>query len=145
MASKVKRDVAGGPMKTLLLILLSTPALAAPPCWTTDGSEIGLNRDGLKIADGQFLVTQDVSLSSKESLLLMLQKAKFGNIKPNAYPTILDQVIVFHLEAVSENTERQDLMRAVDGQIDEIQAIEGVTDISCNGITGAGSRPMGTR
>lgn len=124
-------------MKILLLFLFSLPALAAPPCWTTDGSEIGLNKDGLKIADGQFLVTLDVSQSTKEDLLLMMQKAKFGNIKPSAYPTILDQVIVFQLEAVRENTERLDLMKAVDGQIDEIQAIRGVTDISCNGITSA--------
>lgn len=126
-------------MKTLLFLFVSLPALAAPPCWTTDGSEIGLNKDGLKIADGQFLVTLDVAQSTKESMLLMMQKAKFGNIKPSAYPTILDQVIVFQLEAVSENAERQDLMKAVDDQIDEIQAIQGVTDISCNGITSAGS------
>jgi hypothetical protein len=124
-------------MKTLLLFLLSFPALAAPPCWTTDGSEIGLNKDGQKIADGQFLVSLEVSKATKESLVLMMQKAKFGNIKPSAYPTILDDLIVFQLEAVRENTERSPLMEAVNAQMDEIATIQGVRDVACNGVTSA--------
>jgi hypothetical protein len=124
-------------MKTLLLFLVSFPAFAAPPCWTTDGSEIGLNKDGQKIADGQFLVSMEVSKATKESLVLMMQKAKFGNIRPSAYPTILDDLIVFQLEAVRENTERSPLIETVNAQIDEITAIQGVRDIACNGITSA--------
>lgn len=122
-------------MKTLLLFLLSFPAFAAPPCWTTDGSDIGLNKDGQKIADGEFMVGMEVSKATKESLVLMMQKAKFGNLEPSAYPTILDDLIIFHVKAVKENTERTPLIEAVNAQIDEIAAIQGVQDITCNGIT----------
>ena len=123
-------------MKILFLFFLSLPALAAPPCWTTDGSEIGLNKEGTKIADGQFLITVDVNQITKENLVLVMQKVKFGNIEPSSYPTILDDTIVFHVKSISENTERLLLIEAVNAQIDELLAIPGVKEAGCNGVTG---------
>lgn len=129
-------------MKPLLLLFFSLPALAAPPCWTLDGSEVGPNRDGLRIADGQFLVSLSIEEATKDDLVQMMKKAKFGNIQPSAYPTIFDDLIVFQLEAVTENTERPELIEAVNGQIDEIQSIGGVKEIGCNNVTGFS--PFGT-
>lgn len=124
-------------MNALLFLFFSVPAYAAPPCWTIDGSPIGPNKDGVKIADGQFLLTVEVSRISKENLVLVMQKSKFGNVKPSEFPTVMDDMILFPLEAVTENTERAPLMEAVNGQIDEMLAIPGVRDVACNSATGA--------
>ena len=123
-------------MAILVSLFLSIAALAAPPCWTISGEATGPNIDGLNIADGQFLVSVDVNQVSKENLVLVMKKLKFGNIEPSAYPTIFDDTIVFYIESVSENTERPVLIEAVNAQIDELAAIPGVTEVGCNTITG---------
>jgi hypothetical protein len=113
------------------LLSLST-ALAAPPCWTVNGSSIGPNKEGKNIADGEFLITMEISKATKDDLISVMQKVKFGNIKPNAYPSIFEDFIIFHVESIKENTERPALIEAVNGQIDEIAAIHGVKSVECN-------------
>jgi hypothetical protein len=111
----------------------------APDCWTVDGAEIGKNAEGIEIADGQFLLTVEISKISKDDLILIMTKVGSGNLKPGAYPNIIGDSMIFFIDTIKENADRNALKEAVSMQIEEMAAIPGVQMVGCNAI----SRPSG--
>jgi hypothetical protein len=128
-------------MKLLAILALAAMPFAEeaqlPDCWTVDGSSIGINREGREIADGQFLVTVNVSEVTKEDLVRVMGLVNRGNLRPLNYPFVFDGIIIFSTEAVwngTEDPERLDLIEAVNRQMSEIREVPGVTGVECNGI-----------
>lgn len=120
----------------LSLFLLPSAAMAeTPDCWTVDGKPSGFNASGQEVADGQFLITVETQTITKENLLQVMAKVNYGNLKPNAFPSIFDQFLIFSLGAIQEDADRSALIPAVNEQLREIAAIPGVSSMACNVVS----------
>lgn len=124
---------------SLLALGFSLGAQAAPDCFTVDGKETGPNKDGREVVDGAFLVSVDAPNISKENLLLVLDKVDFGNLKADAFPQLLEDTIILSTKATvagadEQQVDRPKLIEAVNAQIDEITAIQGVKGVDCNAV-----------
>jgi len=124
---------------SILALTLSLTAQAAPDCFTTDAADKGLNRDGREIIDGAFLISVDAKNISKENLLLVMDKVDFGNLRADAFPQLLEDVMIFSTKASVAGAEdsqvdRPKLIDTVNGQIDELAGIPGVTSVDCNAV-----------
>lgn len=129
-------------MKALLTVLalaFSVTAHAAPDCFTTDGSDKGMNKDGREILDGAFLISVDARNISKENLILVMDKVDFGNLRADSFPQLLEDVIILSTKASvagasDGQVDRPKLIETVNAQIDEITSIPGVKSVDCNAV-----------
>lgn len=136
-------------MKKLLVplaLVFTLNAQAAPDCWTVDAADTGKNRDGQEIKDGNFLITVDTVAITKENLLVVIDKVDFGNLKPESFPQLFENVLLFSTKATvagadEEKVDRPKLIEQVGLQLDEIAAIPGVKGVECNGIGRPGNAP----
>lgn len=129
-----------------LALALSLSAQAAPDCWTVDATDIGKNKNGRELKDGYFLITVDTKAISKEDLLLVIDKVDFGNLKPDSFPQLFENVLIINTRATvadadKDKVDRPKLIETVGAQLDEIAAILGVTGVDCNGIERPGWLP----
>lgn len=131
----------------LFLLLATVSALSTfnaqaaapvPDCWTTNGRSIGTNPRGEEIADGQWILQVDFHSISKKDLVLLLSRAKRGNLTYNGDPMVFDpDLMMLHVQAKadpSRRLSRAELQRRVNAQLAEIAAHAAVPTVECNGI-----------
>lgn len=112
-------------------------ATPLPDCWTSNGRSIGNNPRGEEIADGQWIIQVDFHAISKKDLVLLMAKAKKGNLTYEGDPMVFDpDLMMLHVRAVNDGgrQSRAELRRRTNAQLAEIVAHPAVPSVDCNGI-----------
>lgn len=125
------------------VIFLSASAQAAVPladCWTVDGSSPGHNAAGELISDGQWIVSADPALISKDELIWLLHTTNRQSLQQ--FMTIVrPEYIYVAAKAVDDGSHypklspREEIQRKANEQMRAIAALPAITAMGCNTIS----------
>jgi hypothetical protein len=132
---------------TAFLLLLSANSYATlplPDCWASNGKPVGTNASGQRISDGEWLISVNPKLLSKDELLWLLDTTNSHSL----YPTmtiVRPEYILLGAKAVDDGSHspnlspREEIQRKANAQMSAVAALAATDGLGCNEISGPGS------